>query len=139
MKSFEENLDIKILERNEEDLKFDISGVDAAMANALRRVMISEVPTMAIEKVNMWQNTSVIPDEVLAHRMGLIPIKADPRLFEYKEAKGEYTNANSIKFKLHVKCTRKLGAPPADPTVEILPKDEDKLFNHHTVFASDMV
>jgi DNA-directed RNA polymerases I and III subunit RPAC1 len=41
----------------------------------------SKIPTMAIEKVNLYQNTSIIPDEVLAHRLGLIPINVDPRLF----------------------------------------------------------
>ena len=40
---------------------------------------------MAIEKVHIHNNTSIIQDEVLAHRLGLIPIKADPRLFEYKQ------------------------------------------------------
>jgi DNA-directed RNA polymerase I and III subunit RPAC1 len=54
------------------------------LANALRRIMIAEIPTMAIEKVEMWQNTSVIPDENLAHRMGLVPIAVDPRVFEYR-------------------------------------------------------
>lgn len=39
---------------------------------------------MAIEKVFIYNNTSIIQDEVLAHRLGLIPIKADPRLFEYR-------------------------------------------------------
>lgn len=43
----------------------------------------AQVPTMAIEKVLMANNTSVIQDEVLSHRLGLIPIKADPRLFDY--------------------------------------------------------
>lgn len=38
---------------------------------------------MAIEKVFMVDNTSVIADEVLAHRLGLIPLDADPRQFEY--------------------------------------------------------
>lgn len=38
---------------------------------------------MAIEKVFIANNTSVMQDEVLAHRLGLIPIKADPRLFEF--------------------------------------------------------
>lgn len=36
---------------------------------------------MAIEKVFIYQNTSLIPDEVLAHRLGLIPIQADARNF----------------------------------------------------------
>lgn len=47
--------------------------------------MISEVPTMAIHRVSFFQNTSIIPDEVLAHRLGLIPIKANPKLFQFKE------------------------------------------------------
>ena len=41
---------------------------------------------MAIEKVFIYNNTSIIQDEVLAHRLGLIPIKADPRLFEYRQS-----------------------------------------------------
>ena len=40
---------------------------------------------MAIDKVFVYNNTSLIQDEVLAHRLGLIPIQADPRLFEYRE------------------------------------------------------
>ena len=48
-----------------------------------------QVPTMAIEKVFVFNNTSIIQDEVMAHRLGLIPIKADPRMFEYRqEGKG---------------------------------------------------
>lgn len=39
---------------------------------------------MAIETVLMVNNTSVMTDEVLAHRLGLIPLNADPRLFEYR-------------------------------------------------------
>lgn len=39
---------------------------------------------MAIEKVMIYNNTALIQDEILAHRLGLIPLKADPRLFEYK-------------------------------------------------------
>lgn len=41
---------------------------------------------MAVEKVLIYNNTSIIQDEILAHRLGLIPIKADPRLFEYRNA-----------------------------------------------------
>jgi DNA-directed RNA polymerases I and III subunit RPAC1 len=68
---------------NDEEIVFDLIGAEPPLANALRRVLIAEIPTMAIEKVNMWQNTSIIPDENLAHRVGLIPIKADPRDFDY--------------------------------------------------------
>ena len=39
---------------------------------------------MAIDQVYVYNNTSVIQDEVLAHRLGLIPLKADPRIFDFK-------------------------------------------------------
>lgn len=42
---------------------------------------------MAIEKVFVANNTSLVQDEVLAQRLGLIPIAADPRLFEYLSGK----------------------------------------------------
>ena len=45
--------------------------------------MIAEIPTISIEKVKIWQNTSIIPDENLAHRLGLIPLNVDARLFDY--------------------------------------------------------
>lgn len=39
---------------------------------------------MAIEKVYMYNNTSIVQDEVLAHRLGLVPLKVDPRFFEFR-------------------------------------------------------
>jgi DNA-directed RNA polymerase I and III subunit RPAC1 len=93
-------LQINVISKTEEKIVFDISGIEPPLANALRRIMIEEIPTMAIDKVDMWQNTSIIPDENLAHRMGLIPIKADPRLFN--DMSGERNEANCIKFVLKV-------------------------------------
>lgn len=62
--------------------RFTIHGVTPAFANTLRRSMIGEVPTLAIEDVHIYDNTSVLFDEILAHRIGLIPIKTD--LSQYK-------------------------------------------------------
>jgi len=107
IRHFVKNSDIKIKELNDEEIIFELSGVEPPLANALRRIMIAEIPTMAIEKVEMWQNTSIIPDENLAHRMGLVPIYADPRLFEYKPTEKPIDEANSLRFKLHVCCTKK--------------------------------
>ena len=81
-KDFEKNLRVKFIKKNDMELEFDIIGVDASIANAFRRILLSEVPSMAFEKVYIYNNTSIIQDEVLAHRLGLIPLKADPRLFE---------------------------------------------------------
>jgi len=83
LEAFQENLKINILKKDEYDLVFEIIGIDAPIANAFRRIMLSEVPSMAIEKVVYLTNTSIIQDEVLAHRIGLIPIRADPDYFYF--------------------------------------------------------
>lgn len=64
-------------------MEFDLIGVDPSIANALRRILLSEIPTMAIEQVYIWNNSSIIQDEVLAHRLGLIPLLVDPREFQH--------------------------------------------------------
>ena len=57
--------------------RFTLSGASAAFANAFRRAMIGEVPTLAIEDIRIYDNTSALFDEMLAHRVGLIPLKTD--------------------------------------------------------------
>lgn len=79
LSEFADSFRIKINSLTADTMEFDMMGVDPAIANALRRILIAEVPTVAIEHVFMVNNTSIIQDEVLAHRMGLIPIKVDPR------------------------------------------------------------
>jgi DNA-directed RNA polymerase I and III subunit RPAC1 len=108
------NLDVRVLDRpTKDELVFELIGVDVSFANALRRIMISEVPTMALEQVYMWNNTCLIHDEVLAHRLGLIPLNVDPRLFdEYgidldeEDGTPAATDRNTIVFKLDVVCGR---------------------------------
>ncbi|KAI9687233.1 MAG: DNA-directed RNA polymerase core subunit rpc40 [Bathelium mastoideum] len=53
---------------------FSLTGIDASIANAFRRILLSEIPTLAIEDVFVYDNTSIIADEVLAHRIGLVPL-----------------------------------------------------------------
>lgn len=59
---------------------------------------------MAIERVDLYQNTSELPDVALSHRLGLIPIKIDPDQFDNFEPEGEETDRNSLLFRLQVKC-----------------------------------
>lgn len=118
-----------------EEIVFDLIGAEPPLANALRRIMIAEVPTVAIEKVTMWQNTSIIPDENLAHRVGLVPIKADAEDFEYHTPGKEYTENDSLKFRLHKVCSKK---DPSAPMVIDNTHDEDKLYNNANVYSGDL-
>ena len=70
----ENNVSVEILEIDEEHIRFILKNVDVSLANALRRIMIAEVPTMAIEFVYLKANTSVLHDEMLCHRLGLLPL-----------------------------------------------------------------
>lgn len=70
METFKKSLKIVVIKYEEREIEFDMIGVSPALANAFRRLMISEVPSMAIEKVWIYNNTSIIQDEVLAHRLG---------------------------------------------------------------------
>ncbi len=143
IRDFIAQCDIEILKLDDEEIVFDLIGAEPPLANALRRILLAEIPTMAIEKVTMWQNTSIIPDENLAHRVGLIPIKADPRLFNFhkRQEQGDepvdpttlYTEEDCIKFKLHVRCTKK---DPSAPMIVNNTVDEDKHYNNANVYAS---
>ncbi|CAA2972185.1 DNA-directed RNA polymerases I and III subunit rpac1-like isoform X2 [Olea europaea var. sylvestris] len=106
LEHFHDNFRLEVIRLNEDDMEFDMIGIDAALANALRRILIAELPTMAIEKVLIANNTSVIQDEVLAHRLGLIPLKVDPRMFEYMSENDVPNEKNTIVFKLHSRCER---------------------------------
>ena len=76
---------IKILNRTNEEIKFVVDGISVPFANALRRIMMVEVPTLAIEDVYFRENDSVMFDEVIAHRLGLIPLKFNPETLNFRE------------------------------------------------------
>ena len=83
-------------------------GVDPALANALRRITIAEVATVAIETVYVWNNTSIVQDEVLAQRLGLIPLAIDPNKLDFKQTADEApTDLNTVVFNLVAKCERR--------------------------------
>ncbi|MEM2959980.1 MAG: DNA-directed RNA polymerase subunit D [Candidatus Bathyarchaeia archaeon] len=68
---------VTLLEKNDFAVRFIVEGINAPLANTLRRIMLSEVPTMAIDDVIVYENSSVLHDEILALRLGLIPLKTD--------------------------------------------------------------
>lgn len=76
---------IQILEKNDLSLRLLIEGTNAAFMNTLRRIILSEVPTMAIDDVVIIENSSTLQDEFLAHRIGLIPLKTDLETYNLPE------------------------------------------------------
>lgn len=87
--------------------EFVLSGTDVSTANALRRIMVAEVPTIAIDLVEMENNTTVLNDEFLAHRLGLIPLVSTfaRHMIRPFEATGEENEITDVVFSLNVKCT----------------------------------
>jgi DNA-directed RNA polymerase subunit D len=68
---------IDILQKEEERIVIKFSNVPRQYVNAIRRLSISEVPTLAMDDVVILENSSVMHDEAIAHRLGLIPLRTD--------------------------------------------------------------
>jgi DNA-directed RNA polymerase subunit D len=85
---------IKILERDNNHIVIQFNDIPRQYVNALRRLSISQVPTFAIDDVVILENSSVMHDEAVAHRLGLIPLRTDlqrfvmPHLCECKSTLG---------------------------------------------------
>ncbi|XP_043508599.1 DNA-directed RNA polymerases I and III subunit RPAC1 [Frieseomelitta varia] len=133
--NFKKEFKIQIVRESEDEreLEFDLIGYPVGFANAFRRILLSEVPTMAIEKVYIVNNTSVIQDEVLAHRLGLIPLRADPRLFEYPSNKDEdeVSDQDSLRYELKISCTWNPQAPKDS-------KRTNDIYRNSNVYSKDI-
>ncbi|MEM1919167.1 MAG: DNA-directed RNA polymerase subunit D [Desulfurococcaceae archaeon] len=101
-------MEITVLESNGNRIKLYIKGVPLHVLNSIRRVILSEVPTMAISTVVIVKNNTVFYDEYVAHRLGLIPLTSENALNKYKspeecakaEAAGYFTEDCFARFTL---------------------------------------
>lgn len=82
---------VEVLERGENSISFLLKGLPLALANALRRAVVSEVPIFAIDDVYVYENNTSIWDEYIAHRLGLVPLRAEW---------GTYDGNSEVKFYL---------------------------------------
>ncbi|ARS88841.1 DNA-directed RNA polymerase subunit D [Natrarchaeobaculum aegyptiacum] len=73
-----EEYDVEFVEREDRNARFLVRGVTPAFANGIRRAMLADVPTMAIDTVRFVENSSVMFDEQLALRLGLVPLTTPP-------------------------------------------------------------
>jgi DNA-directed RNA polymerase subunit D len=112
-------MEVRILEKTDLTTRLIIRGADTPFMNALRRIMLSEVPSMAIDEVVIIENSSVLHDEILAHRLGLIPLKTDLDTYNLPEecpCKSEF-GCNLCRVALT------LEAEAAENTVTVYSKD----------------
>lgn len=70
-------LKLDVLKESEHKIVFITEGISIEMINAIRRIILTEIPVMAIDEIIILKNDSPLYDEILSHRMGLIPLKTD--------------------------------------------------------------
>ncbi|KAK7317897.1 hypothetical protein RJT34_02505 [Clitoria ternatea] len=125
---------VKIRELKDDYCKFELRDTDVSMANALRRVMIAEVPTIAIDLVEIEVNSSVLIDEMISHRLGLIPLTSERAMSMRFSRDCDACDGDgqcefcSVEFHLRVKCM-------TDNTLDVTSKD--LYSSDHTVVPVD--
>lgn len=76
---------VQVLGKTDEEMRVVVEGLNPQIANSLRRIMMNRVPILAIQTVDFVKNDSVLYDEIIAHRLGLLPLKFDAKAFNLKE------------------------------------------------------
>jgi DNA-directed RNA polymerase subunit D len=77
-------LSLQIINQDEQKISVKLEGIPLQYANALRRICLNGVPIFAIDTVDVLENSSIIADEGIAHRLGLIPLKTEFSTIESK-------------------------------------------------------
>ncbi|KAH7647019.1 conjugation stage-specific [Cryptosporidium bovis] len=141
---------VEITELTQNSIRFTLSNTDLSVANTLRRIILAEIPTLAIDLVTIVDNTSVLHDEFIAHRAGLLPIDSkDIRDFNFKDRCEcqERCNKCSIEYYLDITCegitTRDVthhDIQPLNPSISVpmpVPKKDqkDEISNNGIIIA----
>lgn len=93
-------MNIKIKELSKTNIKFTLYS-QVSFANSLRRILLGEVPNTAIDVIEIRENRSVLPDEMIANRLGLVPIRHFNTLISKEECEcDEFCDKCSIRFTL---------------------------------------
>lgn len=121
-------MEIKQLTKGKDKMVFSIKGINHAYANALRRIIMTEVPTIAIEDVTFAKNSSILYDEMIAHRLGLVVLKTDLKSMDEK-TKIIFTlksKGNGYVYASDLKTTDKKCDPvyPKTPIAKLVDKQE---------------
>ena len=76
---------IEVLEKDATNIRIIVRDADVTLMNALRRIALAEVPSMAIDEVVMIENSAILQDEIISHRLGLTPLKTDLETYNLPE------------------------------------------------------
>jgi len=95
------SMNIKILRFSQDELVSEINGIDFSFNNSLRRILLSEAETITIDRVFFYDNSSVFNDEMIAHRLGLIPVFVNSNFLKYISEK-KNKNSHKIFFELKI-------------------------------------
>ncbi len=109
-------MDIKRVHEKDNVSKYLVKGTNHIFLNTLRRAIMTKVPCLAIDSVHIYENDSVIFDEMLANRLGLLPVKTDVKSYKIGDTVKlvlEKTGPGVVTSK-DIKCT--------DPKIEIIDK-----------------
>lgn len=94
------------MSKSDSEVRFIVDGVTSAFAGELRRILMSEIPAMAIEWVDFKRNDSALPDEVVANRLGQVPLTYDKRAYNFPadcKCKGKGCSRCQVKLTLKKK------------------------------------
>ena len=109
-------MNIKKISEKDGVTKLLVKGVDSTFMNSIRRTVMMDIPVLAIEDISVYDNSSVMFDEYLAHRLGMLPVKTDLKTY----SKGDKVKLVLEKegpctvYSRDIKCT--------DPKIEIAAK-----------------
>lgn len=118
---------VRVRELKKDRVNFVLENVDLAFANSLRRVMIADLPTVAIDLVDFEVNTTVLPDEFIAHRMGMIPLvstEADSVIRYNRECTcltADWCQNCAIELSLNVSCNDNRTMDVTSNHLELIP------------------
>lgn len=102
---------VKILSKDKNKITLLVSEVTSAFMNTLRREIMSEVPTMAIEDVEFRKNSGILYDEMVAHRLGLLPLSTDLKSYNLPdECKCKGAGCAQCQLKLTLKASATKGS-----------------------------
>jgi DNA-directed RNA polymerase subunit D len=112
---------IEVLEKTENNLRIIVKEADVPLMNAIRRIALAEVPSMAIDEVVMIENSSILQDEMVAHRLGLTPLRTDLETYNLPE---------------DCQCQSEFGCPQCRVTLTL---DAESKEGTRTVYSGELI